>query len=62
MFICYDCKEKFDYPEIREWDEPRGEFWGAPCSEHMVEWHCPVCGSEDVEEYYGDDDEEEEDE
>jgi hypothetical protein len=26
---CVDC------PQFRTWREPRGEFWGMPCSEQM---------------------------
>lgn len=57
-WYCEDCKEWFDEPNIIEWDEPRGEFWGMPCSEHMAECHCPHCNSEYVKEKYYDEEEE----
>ena len=47
-YYCEDCEQWFDSPDVVEYDEPRGEFWGAPCSEHMVEWHCPYCGEEGI--------------
>lgn len=59
-FKCHSCGEVVDYPDIREWDEPRGEFWGMPCSEHMIEWYCPVCGSDDIDQDFYEDEEEEE--
>lgn len=45
---CADCQNWFDAPEVVEYDEPRGEYWGMPCSEHMIEWHCPCCDSEAI--------------
>lgn len=47
-YYCKDCNEFFDTPHVIEYDESRGEFWGIPCSEHMVEWHCPMCDSEAI--------------
>ncbi len=46
-YYCEDCKEWFDELYIKEYDEPRGEYWGIPCSEHRIERHCPYCDSED---------------
>lgn len=59
MLKCYDCGAVFEEDEVvvEEYDESRGEFWGMPCSEHIVEWHCPCCGSDGIDDYY----EEEED-
>ena len=53
MMKCYDCGEVFPDDEvvIEEWYESRGEFWGMPCSERMVEWRCPFCNSDEVDEY-----------
>ena len=47
-YYCEDCERFFDTPNVVEYDEPRGEFWGMPCSEYMVEWHCPYCGEESI--------------
>ena len=47
-YYCEDCQSWFHTPHIVEYDESRGEFWGMPCSEHMVEWHCPNCDSESI--------------
>ena len=52
MWYCCDCETWFDEPNVIEYDESRGEYWGIPCSEHMVECHCPNCDSEDIEENY----------
>jgi len=66
---CMECGEtytSYDTLSFREWYESRGEFWGAPCSERMVEYSCPQCGSDDLDFEYvepdDDDEEEEEDE
>ncbi len=59
MYKCYDCGAVFEQPIIKEWDESRGEFWGMPCCEHMVEWHCPCCDSDDIDEYNEEDEEDE---
>ena len=50
MYRCCHCKNYFDYPDTHEWYESRGEYWGMPCSEHMIEEVCPYCGSDDIEE------------
>ena len=47
-YFCEDCQMWFKHPHVIEYDEPRGEYWGIPCSEHMVEWHCPVCDGESI--------------
>lgn len=41
-FKCLDCGKEFDYPKIVE--EPRGEFWGMPCTESVA--YCPFCGGD----------------
>ena len=46
MYKCRDCGEYFEEPERVE--EPRGEFWGVPCSETM--YYCPYCGGSDWDE------------
>lgn len=59
-YKCGHCGATCDENELdyEEWDEPRGEFWGSPCSEHMVELRCPYCGSDDIDEYYVDEEDE----
>lgn len=47
-YYCEDCQQWFDDPDVVEFDEPRGEYWGIPCTEHMIEWHCPYCNSEAI--------------
>ena len=64
-WYCDRCKSWFDSPYVHEWDEPRGEYWGIPCSEHMYEKLCPKCKSADIyeaDDLYIIDEEEEEDE
>lgn len=41
MYKCLDCGHVFDDGEQEVWEESRGEFWGAPCSE--VVDGCPRC-------------------
>ena len=53
MFRCYKCGRLFEEPKIVY--EPRGEFWGVPCTETM--YYSPCC-TDDFEEV----DEEEEEE
>lgn len=37
------------YGEITSHDESRGEFWGAPCHERVVDgFICPNCGKHNV--------------
>lgn len=45
---CEECGAWFDMPRYIEWDESRGEYWGIPCTEHLVELRCPNCDSEDI--------------
>lgn len=47
-YYCLECGQWTDDVEVNEWDENRGEFWGMPCTEHMVEWLCPNCGSDGI--------------
>lgn len=49
-WYCFNCQEWFDEPIWEEVDEPRGEFWGVPCTEHCVYVYCPICKEQDVEE------------
>ena len=60
-YKCYHCNCICDEDELayEEWDEPRGEYWGMPCTEHMTEIRCPSCGSDDIDEYEEEEDEEE---
>ncbi len=65
QYYCPDCERWLDEVDIEEVDEPRGEYWGVPCTEHMVYRYCPICGSEDIidaEDIILDNEEEEEDE
>lgn len=39
MYRCYHCGRLFDYPAAVE--EPRGEFWGTPCTETV--YYSPCC-------------------
>ena len=41
IYICEECGKVFEEDEICTWQESRGEFWGAPCSEEME--GCPHC-------------------
>lgn len=47
---CGGCRalvnfSKLEYGEITSHYESRGEFWGAPCSENVVDvFICPNCG------------------
>ena len=50
MFKCYECGKRFEWPE--EVDEPRGEYWGMPCSERV--YYCPMCDGWDFEEIQDD--------
>lgn len=54
MVKCLDCERVFseDNVVVEEYDESRGEFWGMPCSEHIVEWRCPFCGSTELDDNY----------
>ena len=45
-YKCRECGEIFDEPKRVE--EPRGEFWGVPCSETC--YYCPCCESSDFDE------------
>lgn len=45
-FICYHCKQTFDEPKLIR--EPRGEYWGVPCTEDV--YVCPYCGDDDFKE------------
>ena len=47
MYKCNDCGNTFDY--LKRVEEPRGEFWGVPCTETM--YYCPCCESDDYEYY-----------
>lgn len=49
MFKCLDCGATFPEPNVEQIEDPR-EYWGAACSETFVEYHCPYCGSDDVDE------------
>ena len=40
-YKCIDCGFVFEEGEEAVWEEDRGEFWGAPCSERVS--GCPKC-------------------
>lgn len=50
----YKCQCGCIFDEPRRVSEPRGEFWGAPCSETM--YYCPSCGDDCFDEVDVDDD------
>ena len=58
MFRCNCCGCEFE--ELYYWEEPRGEYWGVPCSERMC--GCPNCYDGDIEEINEDDEDVEFDE
>ena len=49
MFCCLECGHVFSEEEISVWQESRGEYWGAPCSESVS--GCPSCGGDYAETY-----------
>ena len=53
MIKCHDCDRVFSELDVvvKDYYESRGEYWGMPCSEHILEWHCPFCNSEDLDHY-----------
>ena len=42
MYKCVECGHIFEDGEEAIWEEPKGEYWGIPCSQEMS--GCPVCG------------------
>lgn len=55
---CYECGAIFDEDDAETRRECVGEFWGSPAYESYS--ICPVCHSDDLEEY--EESEEEDDE
>ena len=43
-FKCLECGHIFEDGEEARWNEGRGEYWGAPCSEEMS--GCPLCNGD----------------
>lgn len=41
MYRCVECGHLFEEGEQETWNEDRGEYFGAPCSEKLS--GCPVC-------------------
>ena len=41
MYKCVECGNLFEAGEQASWQEDRGEYWGAPCSE--TNYGCPIC-------------------
>ena len=57
MLRCADCGWIGTSEELRRVEEPRGEFWGIPCSETM--YYCPACGSDYINDYIPEQEDEE---
>lgn len=59
-YRCNDCGHEFS--RLKAIEEPRGEYWGVPCSETL--YVCPNCGGDDIDEidrdYDGDEDDDDE--
>ena len=49
MFVCLTCQYVFSEDEMATWNEGRGEYWGASCSEEMS--GCPMCQGDYVKTY-----------
>lgn len=48
LYRCCNCGQLFHEDDIKYVEEPRGEFWGQPCTERMS--YSPCCEA-DIEEY-----------
>ena len=55
MIKCYICGAVFEDSEVRTREEYVSEFFGKPTFVRIP--FCPVCGSEDIDEYKGEDQE-----
>lgn len=57
-YKCNHCNTIFTDEEIDRVVsfESRGECWGSPCREKVVEEVCPNCGSSNFDTYYEDED------
>lgn len=47
-YRCDNCGAELEEDEVKAIEDPRGEFWGMPCSETI--YVCPVCGTDALEE------------
>jgi hypothetical protein len=47
-YRCANCGAELEEDEVKTIEDPRGEFWGMPCSETI--YVCPVCGTDALEE------------
>ena len=47
MYRCEQCGHLFEEGEQAKWQEDRGEFWGAPCTETVT--GCPICKGDYVD-------------
>ena len=56
MVRCGDCGWIGYSDELKRVEEPRGEYWGVPCSETM--YYCPCCGSDYLKDYKEEDEDE----
>ena len=61
VWYCPVCKKYYEDGEIDYIgvDEPRGEYWGVPCTERIWYPVCPDCGETVYEELEPEDEEEE---
>ncbi|MBO4705200.1 MAG: hypothetical protein J5647_05630 [Spirochaetaceae bacterium] len=55
MIKCYICGAVFEDSEVRTREEYVSEFFEKPTFVRIPS--CPVCGSEDIDEYKGEDQE-----
>lgn len=57
MLKCCECGKVFDASDAKYVQELVGEFWGAPAYETWM--HCPHCGSDEIDDYFGSEEEDE---
>lgn len=51
LYRCANCTALFEKPDVYEWkEEMSGDGWAW---ETFREYYCPICGSPDIERYYG---------
>lgn len=54
-YKCSDCEEYFNEDNINKIDNGNyEEYFGAKVWMPCVEYFCPYCGSDDIEEYHED--------
>ena len=52
IFTCSDCGARFTDPTVLRWTENHGDGM----LEQWAEYHCPICGSAEVDEDWEDED------